>query len=89
MLGLVAGGDGGGRMPRLISLTLLVNIALLLGIVLNLASHLHGGGPTSRTLYGAYLGAVMAHFVLDAGLWRLRDEFPRTFLRDRLPYLLG
>ena len=30
----------------------------------------------------------MAHFVIDAGLWRLRDEFPRTFLRERLPYLL-
>jgi hypothetical protein len=31
----------------------------------------------------------MAHFVIDAGLWRLRDEFPRTFLRDSLPYLLA
>jgi hypothetical protein len=30
----------------------------------------------------------MAHFVIDAGLWRLRDEFPRGFMRSRLPYLL-
>ena len=41
-----------------------------------------------RLLYGAFLGAVMAHFVIDAGLWRMRAEFPRSFLRSRLPYLL-
>jgi hypothetical protein len=89
MMGLVAGGGPAGRIPRLISLAVLVNLALLLGLLLNLASHLHGGGPAERVLYGAYLGAVMAHFVVDAGLWRLRDAFPRAFLRERLPYLLG
>jgi hypothetical protein len=31
---------------------------------------------------------VSAHFIVDAGLWRLRDEFPRNFLSQRLPYLL-
>jgi hypothetical protein len=35
-----------------------------------------------------FLGAVMAHFVIDAGLWRLRDEFPRLFLTSRLPFLI-
>ncbi|MEY9872848.1 hypothetical protein ABH931_002325 [Streptacidiphilus sp. MAP12-33] len=89
MMGLVAGGGPGDRIPRLISVALLVNVALLLGLLLNLTSHLHTGGPAERALYGAYLGAVMAHFVVDAGLWRLRDAFPRAFLRERLPYLLG
>ncbi|MEZ0065834.1 MFS family permease [Streptacidiphilus sp. MAP12-20] len=88
MMGMVAAGGAGGRIPRLISLALLLNIGLLLGLVLGLASHLHSGGPAERALYGAYLGGVMAHFVVDAGLWRLRDEFPRGFLRERLPYLL-
>jgi hypothetical protein len=88
MMGLVAGGGSAERIPRLISLALLVNLALILGLLLNLASHLHSGGPAARALYGAYLGAVMAHFVVDAGLWRLRDAFPRAFLRERLPYLL-
>jgi hypothetical protein len=89
MMGLVAGGGPAERIPRLISLALLLNIGLLLGLLLSLASHLHGGGPAERALYGAYLGCVMAHFVMDAGLWRLRDAFPRAFLRARLPYLLG
>ena len=39
-------------------------------------------------MFGAYLGAVMAHFVIDAGLWRLRDPFPRAFLAERVPYLV-
>jgi hypothetical protein len=49
---------------------------------------MHGGGLPERAVFGAYLGAVMAHFVVDAGLWRLRDEFPRSFLRSAVPYLL-
>jgi len=37
---------------------------------------------------GASLGAVMAHFVVDGGLWRLREEFPRSFLGARVPFLV-
>ncbi len=42
-----------------------------------------------RALFGLYLGLVMAHFVVDAGMWRMRDEFPRRFLTAKLPYLVG
>ena len=88
IVGLVASGGGGTRAVRLVPLAVLLNIGLILGLVLNLASHLHTGGTADRAVYGAYLGAVMAHFVVDAGLWRLRDDFPRSFLTRRLPYLL-
>jgi hypothetical protein len=71
-----------------LGLALLVNIALLGGLGLNLASHLHGGGATARGVFGVYLGLLMAHFVIDAGLWRLRDEFPRAYLSARVPYLV-
>jgi hypothetical protein len=53
-----------------------------------MTSHLHSGGPAERWIFGAYLGTVMAHFVVDAGLWRLRDPFPRAFLARRVPYLM-
>ena len=89
IVGMVAGGGRGPRQVRLVSLAVLVNIALLLGLALNLASHLHTGGSAARAVYGAYLGVVMTHFVVDGGLWRLRDEFPRRFLGARLPYLLA
>ena len=44
--------------------------------------------PRGGGVFGAYTGLLMAHFVVDAGLWRLRDAFPREFLSARLPYLL-
>jgi hypothetical protein len=87
LLGLVAGGDrrSAGRTRRL---AVLCNVALAGGLALSAASHLHDAGPAGRLVFGAYLGAVMAHFVIDAGLWRLRDPFPRAFLASRVPGLL-
>jgi hypothetical protein len=84
LVGLVAAGSG----ARLVRLAVLCNMALLGGAALEKASHLHGAAPAERLLFGAYLGAVTAHFVIDAGLWRLRDPFPRAFLARRVPYLV-
>lgn len=88
LMGLVAGGEPAAE-ERLLSWGVLANVALLGGVALNWASHRHGGAPADRAIFGAYLGVVMAHFVVDAGLWRLRHEFPRAFLRARIPALLG
>ncbi len=87
LIGLVAAGSASGT-GKAVKLAVLGNVALVGGALLSGASHLHGSGPLLRTLFGAYLGAVMAHFVVDAGLWRLRDPFPRAFLGTRLPYLV-
>jgi hypothetical protein len=84
LVGLVAAGSG----TRLVRLATLCNVALLGGAALEKASHLHSAVPAERLLFGAYLGAVMAHFVIDAGIWRLRDPFPRAFLARRAPYLV-
>ncbi|MDX6740691.1 hypothetical protein [Actinocorallia sp. A-T 12471] len=76
----------GGGLPGVATM---FAVALVGGLLLNLASHLHGSPHAwERALYGAFLGVTMAHFVIDAGLWRLRDEFPRRFLTAHLPYLL-
>jgi hypothetical protein len=88
LMGLIASARTGDR-PVGISVLILVNVALVLGIVLNRMAHLHGHPGFGQALFGVYLGLSMAHFVIDAGLWRLRDEFPRTFLTARLPFLLG
>jgi hypothetical protein len=87
IVGMVAGAQRIGG-SRFISLLILINVAVFGGVLLNGASHLHDRYPIDRALFGAYLGLVMAHFVVDAGLWRLRDEFPRAFLGERLPYLI-
>jgi hypothetical protein len=87
--GAARGPGLGGRGPgRLLQLALLGNIALAGGAILAVASGLSTAQPLSRLLYGGFLGVVMAHFVVDAGLWRLRDRFPRAFLAERMPYLV-
>jgi hypothetical protein len=90
LMGMLAAGSPRSIRPaaRLTALAALANIALLGGAVLSVASDQLAAGPAMRILYGFFLGAVMAHFVIDAGLWRMRAEFPREFLRSRLPYLV-
>ena len=91
LIALVAGGGPGGartRSSRLVSLSVLANIALIGGAALSSASHLHNAGWPGRCVFGAYLGVVMAHFVIDAGLWRMRDPLARNFLATHLPYLV-
>jgi hypothetical protein len=87
LVGLVAAGGSHG--PRRVArVAALCNTALLGGLALAVASHLHDAGPAGRLLFGAYAGVVMAHFVVDAGLWRLRDPFLRRFFAAQLPYLV-
>ncbi len=86
LVGLIAG--GGRPTTRLRAVAVLCNVGLVGGALLSGASHLHGSVPAVRLLFGAYLGAVMAHFVIDAGLWRMRDPFPRMFMTRHLPALV-
>jgi hypothetical protein len=86
LVGLIAGAPS---TDRPLSLLTLINTALLLGLALSRMAHLHDGTALERTLFGIYLGLTAAQFVVDAGLWRLRDEFPRRFRAGRLSYLLA
>ena len=43
--------------------------------------------PYGFALYGAFLGTVMTHFVLDAGLWRLREPFQRKYMRQKFYFV--
>jgi hypothetical protein len=88
LMGQVAAGNSRGT-SRALRIAVLSNIALVGGALLSGASHLHGSPPALRLLFGAYLGAVMAHFVIDAGFWRMRDPFPRQFMARHVPYLVS
>jgi hypothetical protein len=44
-------------------------------------------GAFPDTLYGAYLGIVMWHFLLDAGVWRLSEPFQRRYMSERFDFL--
>ena len=88
---LIAGGRPAapaGRWSRPVRLAVLANLAFIGGAALSSASHLHDAGPGGRLIFGAYLGVVMSHFVIDAGLWRMRDPLARNILVTHLPYLV-
>jgi hypothetical protein len=87
LVGLMSAGGSRGR-QRLLRVAAFCNIALIGGAALNAASHLHAGDAGARLLFGAALGFAMAHFVVDAGIWRLRDPIPRRLLSTHLPYLV-
>ena len=87
LVGLVAAGNRRGT-SRWLRLAVFANVALVGGALLSGASHLHGFPPVIRLVFGAYLGVVMAHFVIDAGFWRMRDPFPRAFMARHVPGLV-
>jgi hypothetical protein len=44
-------------------------------------------GGYHGAVFGAGLGIVMWHFVLDAGMWRLSEPFQRAYMAKRFPFL--
>ncbi|MGI9007852.1 MAG: hypothetical protein ACR2FU_16910 [Streptosporangiaceae bacterium] len=85
LVGLVASGPA--RPGRTLRLLALANVALIGSAALSAVSHLHNAAAPGRMLFGAYLGVVMTHFVIDAGLWRMRDPLARAFLTAHLNFL--
>jgi hypothetical protein len=86
LMGLVAAGSG--RQKRIGGVAALCATAVLGGGVLNVISHLHGDGRWLRLFFGVYLGLLAGHFVVDGGMWRLREPFVRSFLSQRVGYLV-
>jgi hypothetical protein len=87
LVGMMSRGGEPGT-DRVVGVAAFATIALLGGLALSGASHLHAGPAAERVLFGLYLGLVVTHFVVDAGLWRLSQPFPRSLLASRLPYLV-
>ena len=40
-------------------------------------------------VFGAVLGATMAHFVIDAGAWRLRERPQREYMSQRFGFMFN
>jgi len=41
----------------------------------------------ASAMKGLFIGVVMAHFVLDAGIWRLREAFQRGYIRKKFYFV--
>jgi len=86
LVGLIAArpGASGRRVARLAALAC---AAVVGGVAIHATAHRPEGGGLGRALFGVYLGVVAAHFVVDAGLWRMRDQTSRAFVVRSLPDL--
>jgi hypothetical protein len=76
-------GTRGQASSRLAALGIAVYL-LIVGAGLSVASHLHASGPGLRAIYGAYLGLVVSHFLIDGVVWRLRDPRVKRILTPRM-----
>jgi hypothetical protein len=89
--------DGAGEARRKGALTLLM-LMLLLGLLFYNVETLRGFEFVRSSalfvrgfdfLFGAVLGATMAHFVIDAGAWRLSMASQREYMSKRFGFILG
>lgn len=85
-MGVVSAGKGENSG---ISLARLLILATFGAVVLNAARDAVdlADVPYGFALYGVFLGVVMAHFVLDADIWRLREPFQRGYMRERFHFV--
>lgn len=79
-----------GSRPLASTLKLLL-IAVCGGLVLDWATRAPylPDLPAGMAIYGAFLGVVMAHFVVDAGVWRLREPFQRGYMREKFHFVFS
>jgi len=78
-----------GRPNPIASLVMLLGLATIGALALN-AAILAPGWPDlsyGYAFYGAFIGITMSHFVLDAGLWRLREPFQRRYMREKFRFV--
>jgi len=78
-----------GRPRPVASLAILLSLGVLGALALNAAIRAPDwpGFTYGYALYGAFIGTVMTHFVLDAGLWRLREPFQRQYMRKKFYFV--
>jgi hypothetical protein len=70
--------------PRLLALVAFVALG---GFLLEWMQQESPWGDLRWAVYGAYLGIVMWHFLLDAGVWRLSESFQRAYMSERFSFL--
>jgi hypothetical protein len=78
-----------GKHKAMTSLVKLLIIATCGALILDRAASAQSWPDFSYgyAIYGAFVGVVMAHFVLDTGIWRLREPFQRGYMRKKFYFV--
>jgi hypothetical protein len=57
------------------------------GLLLTVMSGALSDSALGKLLFGMALGGVMSHFVIDAGVWKLRQPFQRQYMRRAFAFV--
>jgi len=82
--------------PALFKVTLFLVITVVGGAILTIRQEFGPlvanfiGFPTAAPFISGFMfGLVIAHFIIDAHAWRLRDKPQRDFIRDRFGFVFS
>lgn len=78
---------GAAKADRDVRIIGLTAIALVAGTALALMGDKSLWGQPTNFIFGCYLGLVMSHFVVDAGIWKLREPFPRKYMGNAFRFV--
>jgi hypothetical protein len=75
--------------PRPVRALLTIGVLAVTGgfVLTSMIDAFEQGTPIGRLLFGAAVGTVMSHFVIDAGVWKLRQKFQRGYVRRAFPFV--
>jgi len=62
-------------------------VFVMLAIATGGALALNYAADAGGALKGLFIGGVMAHFLVDAGIWRLRETFQRRYMRGKFYFV--
>ena len=73
-----------------IALTSMVAIGIIGGSALTfMTSAGDQSGSLYRLIFGMAIGTVMSHFVIDAGVWKLRYQFQRRYMQNAFSFVFA
>jgi hypothetical protein len=76
----------GSKQTSLKSILTMLVIAIAGALLLDQASAA-ANWQFAPAMKGLFVGVVMAHFVLDADIWRLRETFQRGYIRKKFYFV--
>lgn len=79
---------GASRPRPLLALGALIGLGIGGGFLLTYMTNAGSEpGALFKFIFGMAVGTVMSHFVIDAGVWKLRHPFQRGYVRRAFPFV--
>jgi hypothetical protein len=79
---------GASRPRRVVALATILVLGICGGLMLTyMTDHVVHTHWLGRLIFGMALGIVMSHFIIDAGVWKLRQPFQRQYVKRAFSFV--